>query len=368
MKILQLVTRRQYRGAEVFAATLSSELLHQNHQIIFAGLYAPPGKDLNVGGALNVDLTQNGSTPSFIHVLSRLIVLINRERPDVIQANGSDTLKFAVASRIRTPRIPIVYRNISIISSWIRSSMLKKAFYRFLFQRTDHISSVGYNSRQDLISLFNLPEQKVSVIRRGIPIKREDKTAARELMMKKFLLQATDKIVVHVGNFSAEKNQKFLVQVFDELRNHHDIKLIMVGDGPLFEKIQMQVKSAQLQERIFFAGFNANPEVFLASSDLAVLCSYVEGVPGVVLEAAAQKVPVLAINVGGVSEVIVHEQTGVLVPNHDVPLFAYHLVKILEDQETRNKYGERAYELVRSEFDPTQNANAFLELYTSLIK
>src|SRR5688500_14483917 len=140
MRILQLVTRRQYRGAEVFAATLSTELVTQGHQVIFAGLYSAQDQRLNVAGAINVDLGGYKRSLSSVGILFRLIILIKREKPHIIQANGSDTLKFAVASRLATKRIPIVYRNISIISSWVGSSKIKKHFYRILFKQTDHIT------------------------------------------------------------------------------------------------------------------------------------------------------------------------------------------------------------------------------------
>src|SRR4051812_29547527 len=98
MKILQLVTRRQYRGAEVFAAELSSMLSSHGHTVIYTGLYDPPANALVAEGSINKDL---GGKKMFLNpwLLWKLIILIRTSKPDIIQANGSDTLKYAVFAK-----------------------------------------------------------------------------------------------------------------------------------------------------------------------------------------------------------------------------------------------------------------------------
>src|SRR5687768_16412860 len=98
MKILQIVTKRQFRGAEVFAAKLSEELLKKGIEILFVGLYSPPQKCISVPGAVNLDLNGKNQFLS-ISLVRNLAKLIMAEEPDIIQANGSDTLKYAVAAR-----------------------------------------------------------------------------------------------------------------------------------------------------------------------------------------------------------------------------------------------------------------------------
>ena len=83
IKILQLVTKRQFRGAEVFAAELSQELIRRGHHIVFAGLYSPSAHVLEVKKAENIDL--KGKKLFFNPLLLlRLILLVRKEQPDVI--------------------------------------------------------------------------------------------------------------------------------------------------------------------------------------------------------------------------------------------------------------------------------------------
>jgi glycosyltransferase involved in cell wall biosynthesis len=369
MKILQLVTRRQFRGAEVFAANLSRELIANGQKIIFAGLYAPPEKALKVDNAINEDISAVSSSFISLAGVRTLAALIRREQPDVIQANGSDTLKYALAARMISGYRPVIYRNISIISTWVGSAFVKKAFYTWLFKKVDHVSSVGNESRNDFIRFFNYPENKISVIRRGIAAQPADRGEVRKKLESEFGLEPKNKIVTHVGNFSKEKNHKFLLDVFSKIKmTDPDIKLVFVGEGELFENIRQEISRRSLERTIFLAGFRQDVENVLAGADLFVLCSFVEGVPGVVLEAASYKIPSLSVNVGGIGEVVKDNETGVLLPSHDVNTFAAKILKMLGDKESLVRMGENAYTFASDEFNPERNALKFIDLYKSLIR
>jgi L-malate glycosyltransferase len=366
MKVLQLVTKRQYRGAEVFAANLSKELVKEGVEIVFAGLYEPGQNPLGVEGAKNVDL--NGK-PAFLSwgTLQKLKKLVEAEKPDILQANGSDTLKYAVALRMFFPALPIVYRNISIISTWIGRSRLKKLFYKQVFSRVNHVSSVGQEAIDDLISLFSFPPEKTSVIRRGIPMGVYAREGARQSLLSTFGLPDTSKIIMHVGNFSPEKNHSFLLEVFDRVRKSDEtIKLILIGDGPLYSPIKQEAISRGLASTVFFLGFRKDVQSYLAAADLFVMGSTVEGVPGVVLEAATQFVPTVAVDVGGMKEVIVPDETGVLLRGHDPEAFAASIIELIRDEGKRARFGQKAHQMVSAHFDPEKNCSKFIGLYTSL--
>ncbi|WP_162051936.1 glycosyltransferase [Pontibacter pamirensis] len=368
MKILQLVTKRQYRGAEVFAANLSKELIRNNVEVVFAGLYNAPENPLEVSGAKNVDL--NGKKVLFsLQTLKRLKELVKREKPAVVQANGSDTLKYAVALRVYFPGLPIVYRNISIVSTWFGNSQLKLMLYKKLFTQVQHVSSVGEEAKNDFVHTLAYPAKQASVTRRGIPMEQVDKQEAKQALCAMFNLPLESHIIMHVGNFSPEKNHRFLLEVLKMLkRQDPKIKLVMVGEGVLAETIQKEAVQAGLDDTVYFAGFRSQVQQMLAAADLFVLSSTVEGVPGVILEAGAQKVPAVAVNVGGVGEVVVDGETGVLVPEHDVQLFAEKISSLLNDQAERERLGNGAYRLVTSEYNPDKNAKSFIDLYHSLSK
>lgn len=366
MKILQLVTQRQYRGAEVFAANLSTELIKFGHSIIFAGLYANNINILEVENADNRDLS-TAKTGNFSYALVKdLISLIKEVKPNVIQCNGSDTLKYMIAASFFTPRTPIVYRNISIISEWI-SSKPKYLIYKQIFQRVDHVSSVGEEAINDLVQTFNFPLDRTSVIRRGIPIKEVDTNKQRKLLAKEFNLKDDDTIAMHIGNFSPEKNHRFLLEICAEIKKTEPgLKLVLVGTGILFEEVKSNIVEMNLQKTVFLAGFRKNIPELLAAADCFLLASKVEGVPGVILEAAAQRKPSIATNVGGVKEVLKDGETGFIIDNFDQKEYSKKLIALMNNEKLRNELGDNAYKLVLNEFNPEKNAQRFENLYSRL--
>jgi len=367
MKILQLVTQRQYRGAEVFAANLSEELIKLDHEILFVGLYKNDINILEVPDAVNMDLVKKKEGSFSIQVVQELRKTILETKPDVIQCNGSDTLKYMVAVSFLIPNIPILYRNISMISEWVTKGP-KRQLYKKVFSRISHVSSVGEEAIVDFIRTFNYPREQTSVIRRGIPLKEVDVNFYSEKLRTELGLESTDKIVMHIGNFSPEKNHEFLLDIFEEIKEHRPgIKLVCVGNGILFDTIKNEIKRRNLQTTIYLLGFRKDIPEVLAASDCFVLASKVEGVPGVILEAGTQKKPSIATNVGGVSEVLIDGQTGFLIEGFDKKVFKEKLLEVLLNEDLRLKLGENAYNLVLNEFNPLKNAQKFEELYRKLI-
>ena len=121
MRLLQLVTRRQHRGAEVFAAQLSDGLARRGHDVTLVGLYPAPVHPVTPVAARSHDLGGRSDRPLSYDLVVKLNELIDRLNPDVVQANGSSTLKYAsLAKTVSRGRWPLVYRNIGIASDWLR--------------------------------------------------------------------------------------------------------------------------------------------------------------------------------------------------------------------------------------------------------
>lgn len=368
MKILQLVTKRQYRGAEVFAANLSSELINLGHSIFFVGLYENEENVLTVKNAENLDLSKFKSGALSLKLVRRLVDFIKKIQPDIIQCNGSDTLKYMVAASFLCNTPPILYRNISMISEWVTHGH-KRIIYKYLFKRISHVSSVGEKAIADFIKTFNYPKNRTSVIRRGIPLKNLNVQDATIHLKNELGLGPKDQIVMHIGNFSPEKNHKFLLEIFTSIRTTKpNIKLICIGDGVLFNEIQDNITKNNLSHTIFLLGFRKNISELLAAADFFVLCSKVEGVPGVILEAATQKKPTIATNVGGVGEVLVDDITGFVINNFDKKEFEKRIIQLAANDVLRKTLGVNAYRQVVENFNPVNNAKKFEDLYLDLIQ
>lgn len=366
IKILQLVTKRQFRGAEVFAAELSQELIRRGHHIVFAGLYSPSAHVLEVKKAKNIDL--KGKKLFFNPLLLlKLILLVRKEQPDVVQANGSDTLKYAVLTSLFFHRMKITYRNISMVSSWTKKGSFRHLFNRWLFRHVDYVTSVGDHSLRDLTALYGYDPSQASVVRRGIPEYKYEKQEQRNKLNNLFKIGEEERIIMHVGQFSSEKNHPFLIDAFEEIKKvHPSVKLILIGEGENYRKINDEVKRKNLQKDILFAGYQKEVQSWLSAADIFVLVSTIEGVPGVILEAAMQGVPAVAVNVGGVEELIFNGETGWIVEKHDKIDFSGAVLQLLQQEEQRKSFGAAAAAFVKANYSVGSCADAFEKIYEQL--
>ena len=107
---------------------------------------------------------------------------------------------------------------------------------------------------------------------------------------------------------------------------------------------------------------------FLRSLDVFVLPSRYEGLPLVLLEAMATGAPVVAADVGAVSEAIVPGESGLLVPPDDAPALVAGIGQLLGDQEARERLGSRAREMWRSQFTAERMQESYVDLFTRLVR
>ncbi|MCZ2845024.1 MAG: glycosyltransferase [Candidatus Bathyarchaeota archaeon] len=313
MKILHLIQKPQNRGAETFACQLANHQIELGHEVmiisIFTGIAELPWR--------NEIISIQGSTSNRFFDFSawkQLANYIEEFKPDIIQANAGDTLKYAIFSKLFFKwKTPIVFRNASEVGRYL-SSNYQKIFNRFLYERLDGVISVSHASKKDLLRHFPFLVNLTQVI----PIGLEEKLNIEVISLKPEGKQH----IVHVGGFSFEKNHQGLISIFQKVLNANDqTHLHLVGDGPLRLEIENLVKERKLEDKVSFYGFVNNPLSYIKSADVLILPSKIEGLPGVLLEAMYCKTPVVAYDVGGISE-IVSNRTGSLIKKGEEELFA----------------------------------------------
>jgi L-malate glycosyltransferase len=368
MRILQLVTVRQWRGAEVFATQLSDALAGRGHTVLVAGLLPPGADPLAPKVALAEDLRVVSGGRFDARRLAALVSLIRRFQPDVIQANGSQTLKYSsVASRLLGRRTPLLYRNISIASWWLRSP-LHRRWGRWLAGALDHVSSVSLESSEDFGTTYGIPAERRSISRGGVVVPETVASeAARRTLLELTGAPAHAGLLAHIGSYSEEKNHAWLVEAFARIhRERGDAHLALIGDGPLRPAVEAQIHRLGLGGSIHVLGLRKDAAQLVAGADLFVLPSRIEGIPGVVLEAAAQAVPAVVTDVGGMREAVQSGTNGYLVPLDDRDAFVGRVLELLADEARRREMGTAARERVQAHFSMDTTAAGFEELYEEL--
>jgi glycosyltransferase involved in cell wall biosynthesis len=127
-------------------------------------------------------------------------------------------------------------------------------------------------------------------------------------------------------------------------------ELALAGDGSLKERLRAMIDSLGLTEEVALSGFVSDIPQFLAGLDIFVLPSLYEGLGVAALEAMAAGKAVIASRVGGLAEIVVDSETGLLVPPADSESLARAMAKLLLDEGLRTALGRRGAERVRQSF------------------
>jgi glycosyltransferase involved in cell wall biosynthesis len=184
---------------------------------------------------------------------------------------------------------------------------------------------------------------RMTVIRNGVDTEtfrpRTDPRVEREL------------VVGYVGRLSPEKNPALFVRVAARLRAHGaPARFVVIGDGPMRGELEALTDALAVRDTITFAGECRDMPARYRALDLLLLTSWHEGTPLALLEAMASGVPVVATDVGGVSELIVAGSTGCLAPPGDEVRLTELASALLRDRAALDRYGRAAREHVRTRF------------------
>ena len=360
MTILQLVQKPQLRGAEMFASQLSTHINKKGHKAIIVFVF-PGSAPLPFSGETR---QLNGSPKKRmwdVKAWRQLAQIIKEEKPDIVQANAGDTLKYAVFSKLLFKwKQPIVFRNASTISLYIKTTPAK-LLNGFFFKYASKIVSVSRTSATDFSKLFPQFETRVTTV--PIGIEEEGLKNGSESPLK----DPSKPVLVHVGGFTYEKNHARLIGIFEEIRKKQPgASLHFVGSGPLQQQIEELVKQKGLEQQVHFYGFRNDAMQFMKHADVLLLPSIIEGLPGVILEAFYCKTPVVAYDVGGIGEVVINNKTGYLVPKGNEEAFVNKVLAALNRTADNEQMIQNAWQLVTSEYLNASIAGKFLDVYRNV--
>lgn len=168
-------------------------------------------------------------------------------------------------------------------------------------------------------------------------------------------------VIVTAGRLSEQKNQKFLIETVGELSKEiHDLRLIILGDGPLKAELSDYIREAGLNEIVELVGNVENIEDYYAKADIFALSSLYEGVPLVILEAMAAGLPIISTDVGGIKDIL--GDGGILVPAGDKFAYKNALRNLISDKALMSKLGKKASEISKR-YDSSVIADKYLKLF-----
>jgi len=312
--------------------------------------------------------------PSFGHdflTVLHLYRIIRHDSYDIIATHGSKAgfLGRVAAFLARAPIIVFTAHGFIFNESMNR---LKKRLFiwmeRIGSKLTHRIITVSNYDKKSAVLNRVSAEDKLRTIYNGIDV---DEFNKNEGNYAKAAMGLNDNSLVigSVANFFPNKGLHCLIEGMSELvKRHPNLALLLVGDGPLRIELMEETKKFNLTDKVFFLGHVDNIPHVLKLFDIFVLPSLKEGFPWAILEAMAAKRAIVATEVGGIPEMIVDGESGVLIKPGDIDSLVRKIHDLLADPQLRDELGEYAQKRVALEFTLKRMIQETEAFYQELIR
>ncbi len=364
MKILQIIARVNRGGTARWLEELITGLRSNGHEVLLAAGHVQEGEAEDqifrkLSGHRIESLGRSISIFSDIKSLIEIRKYIIECKPDLINTHTAKAGligRLAAASILKNrPAMVHTYHGhllYGYFPQW--KTNIFNIIEKFLANLSDVLIAAGDKVKSDLIAAGIGQEEKYFVARPGVEILDLEPNDEIRLRMG---LPGDTVIVGWLGRLVPIKRPDRVIDIAKDLK---DIIFLIGGDGELFSSLE-----TDLPKNVRLLGWT-KPEEMWAVSDIALLTSDNEAQPISLIEASLAGLPIVAENVGSVSEVVNSEETGLLVSNHVERIQA--LKSLISSPELRNKMGTAGKKFCVEKFGPQQFLDTHVKAYEIAIK
>jgi glycosyltransferase involved in cell wall biosynthesis len=283
----------------------------------------------------------------------RHLRIVRSLRPDVFHANLWTTVRgqYGVIAALLTRGVRTVVVEQAPLPT---DSPLQRFLKRVASQRVSAHVAVGERSARAVEEAVRLPSGSVRTIYNGVP----------DVPVDPFPRRANGPVIGAVGRLSPEKGYDVAIRALPNLAG---ATLVLVGDGSERPRLEALAVELGVSDRVELVGWSDEPRRYLPGFDTFVLPSRQEGFPLAVVEAMLAGLPVVAADVGSVSEAVLEAETGFLVPPEDAAALTDRLRDVLSNPALARKLGENGRERARANFTAEGMARSFEELYREIL-
>ncbi len=363
MKVLHLSSEQTWRGGEQQIAYLVDELTRHKVSNYVAcrsdsafEVYAK-NKNLNyktLSFSGSVDLATARAIAKWVKVES--IDLVHTHT-----AKGHGIASIATLVGLKTPII--VHRRVDfpIRQSWLT---------QWKYNRPTIKAIICVSHAIEQIARLGIKNQdKALTVHSGVDISRFSTSTKKGLLHKELGLPSSTKLIGNTSALAPHKNYGLFVEVAEKLidRYEGDLHFVIIGDGDQRSAIEMEIEKRSLARHFTLTGFRKDIPDILPELDIFLMTSSTEGLGTSLIDALACKVPIVATEVGGIPEVVIHEKTGLTATVGDAQRLAENCMRLLDDEELQKEITSNGLKHLQS-FTKESMATGVLEVYQKALK
>jgi glycosyltransferase involved in cell wall biosynthesis len=364
VRILFLSTSMGLGGADQQLLSAAQVLRDRGHEIRIVSLtpLGPMGLQARSLGLATDSLEMRRGVPD-PRGLARLVRIVRAWKPDVVHSHMVHANLMARVLRLLVP-VPVL---VSTIHNVYEGGPLLMAGYRLTNGLVDHMTIISQAAADRFVGERIVPGRLLTVIANGVDTDRmrilppEGRAALRGGMS----VGDQEFVWLAVGRFEVAKDYPNMLCAFAAVREREPrAVLVIVGQGSLQAEAEALTAELGLREAVRFLGARDDVPAIMSAADGYVMSSAWEGMPMVLLEAAAAGLPIIATAVGGNGEVVRNGESGFLVPARDSEVLRAGMLRLMAlPQEQRRAMGERGREHVRANYGLQRVAERWERVY-----
>lgn len=373
-KIFYIITKGNFGGAQRYVFDLATNLPKKDFEV---GVILGEGKileqKLKQEGIRVIQLNQLQRDISLIKeikILFSLIKILHQERPDIIHLNSS---KIGGLGSL-AGRLAGIKKIIFTAHGWAfnenRPTWQKKSIkvFHWLSIFFSHQTIVVAPFLKKQVSHWPLIQSKITIINNGLPtIKFFDQQISRHELLPE---QKNKFWIGTISELHKNKGLDFLIEAFAStvrsMLAHSlgwSLILVIIGEGEERANLEKLIRSKHLEDRIFLLGRIEDARSYLKAFDIFTLTSRTEALPYALLEAGSAGLPIVASEVGGISEIIPDPEYGILVPTGNIEEIKKSLVFMLKRSPYRKIAGTNIKKHIKENFSLKEMVEKTINLY-----
>ena len=333
MKITFILPDLRAGGAEKVCINLATDWISKGHSVTFV-LMNKKGEYLkNISNKIKiVSLKKKKLRQIFFPLLS----FFNYQKPDIILAQMWPLTSITVLAWLASFKIGKLFLvdHVHLTSSVEKEIFFPKKIFKIIVKITylfaNKIIVVSNGVKRDLVKISEKLEPKTKVIYNPL-IEKKFKLKNKLSLKKKIWGKDSKYCILNVGSLKIQKDHFNLIEAFSLLKIKNNCKLLIIGNGPLKNKLKKYVKSKNLDKKVVFIDFKSNLQRYYETADLFVSSSKWEGFSNVIVESLSYGLSVVSTDCkSGPSEILKKGKYGDLVPIENPKKLALAISKNLK--------------------------------------
>lgn len=362
-----------YGGSGVIATELGKELALRGHQVHIIS-YALPFKLSQYVENIFFHEVETSNYPLFefplysLTLASKMIEVAEFENLDLLHVHyaiphaTSAFLAKQIVNGKRDLKIVTTLHGTDITLVGLEPSFLP--LVKFSIDQSDGVTAVSRFLKEKTITNYN-SSTEIEVIPNFVDTEKFKPNTNKEFRNR--IAPNGEKILVHTSNFRVVKRVTDVIRIFERVHKTIPSKLILVGDGPDRSECERLCRQLDICENVKFLGKQEGLVEILTSSDVFLIPSQSESFGLAALEAMSAGLPVVSSSVGGLPELVKHNETGFIAEIGDIDRMAKYVIDLLTNERKYERFSQNARKRAVEEFDIAKIVPLYESFYNKVL-